>query len=67
MKKILVIDAHPNDQSFCCALAKAYTNSAKDAGFDVQELNLRELKFDPNLYKGPDCNYLAQRFSIITS
>lgn len=52
MKKILVIDAHPDMSSFCCALAQAYGEAARNSGFDMKILSLRELKFDLNLKKG---------------
>ncbi|MCB0405311.1 MAG: NAD(P)H-dependent oxidoreductase [Bdellovibrionales bacterium] len=52
MKKILVIDANPNAESLCRALADSYVDGATRAGFDVQRLSLRELKFDLNLRHG---------------
>jgi putative NADPH-quinone reductase len=39
-KKILVIDGHPNESSFCNALADAYVKGAKASDFDVQTLAL---------------------------
>jgi NAD(P)H dehydrogenase (quinone) len=51
-KKILIIDGHPNETSFCHALAGAYAKGAQIAGFDVQMLSLRNLKFDLNLQQG---------------
>lgn len=52
MKKILVINGHPNMDSLCTQLAKNYVNAATDAGFDAKLINLAELKFDPILHKG---------------
>lgn len=52
MKKILLIDAHPNNESFCASLADVYWNGAKESNYDIKRLNLRELKFDLNLHKG---------------
>ena len=51
-KKILVILGHPDEESFCGALAKAYIEGAKDSGNEVHTINLGELKFDPVLWKG---------------
>jgi putative NADPH-quinone reductase len=51
-KKILVIDGHPNESSFCNALADAYVKGAKASDFDVQTLALRNLKFDMSLRDG---------------
>ncbi|HOV18163.1 MAG TPA: NAD(P)H-dependent oxidoreductase [Ottowia sp.] len=52
MAAILVIDAHPNADSLCSALARRYVEGARQAGADVQVLTLRELRFDPVLHKG---------------
>ncbi len=52
MKKILVVLGHPDKNSFCGSLAKAYTDGAKSNGSEVRELNLGELDFDPVLWKG---------------
>jgi NAD(P)H dehydrogenase (quinone) len=51
-KKILIIDGHPNEASFCHALAGAYAKGAQASDFDVQTLSLRSLKFDINLQQG---------------
>jgi len=51
-KNILVILGHPDTQSFCGSLSKAYIDSAKSAGLEVRVLQLGELKFDPILWKG---------------
>jgi putative NADPH-quinone reductase len=47
--RILVLDAHPDPQSLCAALAARYAEASKVAGHDVDLLSLRELRFDPNL------------------
>jgi NAD(P)H dehydrogenase (quinone) len=52
MKKILIIKGHPNNQSFNFALADAYKKGAIQAGADVREIIIRDLKFDPNLQSG---------------
>jgi NAD(P)H dehydrogenase (quinone) len=51
-KKILIIDGHPGQNSFCSALANAYFEGAQQENFDVQQLVLRDLKFDLNLHEG---------------
>lgn len=52
MKKILVIDAHPDSESFCAALSQAYFEGAEHTGFQLERLNLRDLYFDPILHEG---------------
>ncbi|OYZ18923.1 MAG: hypothetical protein B7Y39_12885 [Bdellovibrio sp. 28-41-41] len=39
MKKILVINGHPNMDSLCTQLAKNYVNAAADAGLDAKLIN----------------------------
>ena len=51
-KNILVILGHPDSESLCAALLKAYTDGAKTTGADICVLRLGELKFDPVLWKG---------------
>lgn len=51
-KKILVILGHPNLESFCAALFRAYINGAETNGLEVREIKISELKFDPVLWKG---------------
>lgn len=38
MKKILVINGHPNKDSFCFALAEAYKNGALQSSAQVETL-----------------------------
>ncbi len=52
MKKILVIAAHPNEESLGAALAQKYYEGAKGAGHDVKLTSLAKLQFDPILHKG---------------
>ena len=49
MKKILLLNAHPRENSLCNALAHAYAKGAKKAGHDVKFAVLRDLEFDPIL------------------
>lgn len=51
-KNILVIDGHPNVDSFNAALANKYVEQAKASGAIVNIIRVRDLKFDPNLAYG---------------
>ncbi len=51
-RKVLVILGHPDANSFCGALADAYSESAAGAGKEVKTLKLGEIKFDPILWNG---------------
>lgn len=52
MKKILIINGHPNLRSYNFALAEAYRDGAASTGAHVEQINLAELKFNPNLEFG---------------
>jgi len=52
MKKILIINGHPNKESFCFALARAYKTGALAAGAEVEEITIADLRFNPNLQFG---------------
>lgn len=52
MKKILIINGHPNKDSFCTALAKSYFEGAQAAGSQPVLINLFDLDFDPILHRG---------------
>jgi len=52
MKKILVINGHPDKESFNFGLAEAYKKGAHSSGAEVKEIIIRELTFDPNLQFG---------------
>ncbi len=51
-KKILIINGHPDEESFNNALAQAYKNGALRSGAEVEELVIRDLQFNPNLKYG---------------
>ena len=51
-KKVLVILGHPDADSFCAGLFQAYIDGAKEGGAEVREVSLRDLSFDPVLWKG---------------
>lgn len=52
MNSILIINGHPNKESFCNALADSYKQGAIYKNHKVEQLNLRELNFNPNLEFG---------------
>jgi NAD(P)H dehydrogenase (quinone) len=51
-KQILLILAHPQENSLCAALADAYAQGAQHASHDVQRLYLGRMQFDPLLHHG---------------
>lgn len=52
MKKILIINGHPNKESFNFALADAYKKGAQTGNASIEEINIRDLQFNPNLEFG---------------
>lgn len=52
MKQVLVINGHPDKESFNYALAEAYIKGANKAGAILSQINISELNFDPNLKFG---------------
>lgn len=52
MKKIVIINGHPNKASFNFGIAKAYREGALDSGVEVQEIVIADLQFNPNLQFG---------------
>lgn len=52
MKKILLINGHPDEQSFNRALADAYIQGLSKTNAQFTQLNIGDLKFNPNLAKG---------------
>jgi len=51
-KNILLIDGHPDAKSFGAAMAETYAQGARKAGYPVEKLRIRDLKFDPVLHYG---------------
>jgi len=51
-KKILILNGHPNADSFNFGLADAYKQGALEGGAEVQELVIATLQFNPNLSGG---------------
>lgn len=52
MKKILIINGHPNKYSFNFGIAKAYQDGALQSGAEVKEIVIADLNFNPNLQFG---------------
>lgn len=52
MKKILVINGHPDKESFNYSLSEAYIKGAKKNKVEIKRIDIRELKFNPNLQFG---------------
>ncbi len=52
MKKILIINGHPDEKSFNCGLSEAYKKGAIKSSAQIKEINIRELSFNPNLQFG---------------
>lgn len=52
MKKILIINGHPNSESFNFALAESYKNGAIVSGAAVETITIANLNFNSNLKFG---------------
>ena len=52
MKKILIINGHPNQESFNFGLVEAYKKGASGAGAEIKEIVIKDLVFNPNLAFG---------------
>lgn len=52
MKNILIINGHPNRESFNFGIMNAYREGAEKAGAKVQQIIIADLQFDPNLKYG---------------
>jgi multimeric flavodoxin WrbA len=52
MKKILIINGHPDKESLCTEFAKSYKAGAEKSSADCTLINLIDLNFDPILYYG---------------
>ncbi len=50
--KILIINGHPDKESFNFGLSDAYKKGVKNSNAEVKEINIRELEFNPNLQFG---------------
>jgi len=52
VRKIMIVVGHPQTNTFCQALGKAYQEGAESAGHDVRLFALGQLTFDPILHEG---------------
>ncbi len=52
MAKIAIVVGHPQDQTFCAALAQAYARGADAAGHETRLFALAQMSFDPILREG---------------
>ncbi|WP_286914047.1 NAD(P)H-dependent oxidoreductase [Flavobacterium sp. UBA4197] len=52
MKKIVIINGHPNKESFNFALAEAYQKGAEQSNAAISTITIAELNFNPNLAFG---------------
>jgi len=52
MKRILIINGHPDKESYCFELAQSYKKGADLTGADCKLVNLIDLNFDPVLRQG---------------
>lgn len=52
MKQVLIINGHPDTQSFNYALADAYLEGARKSDTTIKQINIAELSFNPNLESG---------------
>ena len=51
-KKILLINGHPDKESFNYAIAKSYKKGVNNSGAELKEINICDLNFNPNLKFG---------------
>ncbi len=51
-KQILIINGHPDKESYNFALAAAYKKGLQEGGFEYKEINIRDLDFKINLEFG---------------
>ena len=52
MKKVVIIQGHPDSESFNQALGESYKKGALAGGAEVKEIIIRDLDFNPNLQFG---------------
>lgn len=51
-KKILIINGHPDKESFNYGLSEAYRKGSERSGAEIKEIRISELNFSPNLQFG---------------
>ena len=52
MKNILIINGHPDPESYCYAIHNAYKKGVLQSNAELKEINVGELQFNPNLEFG---------------
>lgn len=52
MRKILIINGHPDKESYCFALAESYKKGAIRSDAEIKEIVIADLQFSPNLQFG---------------
>lgn len=52
MKNILIINGHPDKESYIAALSAAYLKGVQESEADVKNINIIDLSFNPNLQYG---------------
>lgn len=52
MRNILIINGHPNKDSYNYSLSKAYQQGLEQSGVKYDQINIADLQFDPNLKYG---------------
>ncbi|MCG8329722.1 MAG: NAD(P)H-dependent oxidoreductase [Chitinophagales bacterium] len=52
MKHVLIINGHPDKQSYNYALSEAYKTGAQKANAAISQINISDLNFNPNLQFG---------------
>lgn len=52
MKKILIINGHPDKESFCFGLHESYKKGSLQSGNEVKEIILADMDFNPILMHG---------------
>lgn len=51
-KKVLIINGHPDKESYCFAIGKAYRKGVLNSDAELKEIFIRDLEFNPNLEFG---------------
>ncbi len=51
-RKILILNGHPDKESFNFALAEAYKRGAEKSNDEVHLIHIADLQFNPNLQYG---------------
>lgn len=52
MKQLLIVNGHPDKESFNYALSNAYQEAASQTNAIIESINIADLKFNPNLQFG---------------